>query len=78
LSLIFVTSCNIAIPAVTNNGIIMKDISGLHHSLDWDRMQSCICTIFDMDSMQAPINEGQLTISTRPPARNGESITVQI
>lgn len=65
LSPIFVTSCNINNPKVNGNNIV-KEIAGLHHSLEWDRFQSCVCTMFDQESMEASVRNGALSIGTRP------------
>lgn len=66
ISLVKVTECHIAEPTVTNGGQIIKQISGLHHSLENERLQSFCCVVFGAPGMQAPIRDGVLTFGTRP------------
>lgn len=73
ISLVQVTSCHIAEPNTTNGGQVIKEISGLHHSLENDRLQSCCCVVFGANGMQAPIRDGVLTFGTRP-EKQGNSV----
>ena len=66
ISLIKVTSCHIANPITTSGGQIIKQISGLHHSLENERLQACCCVVFGARGMQGPIRDGALTFGTRP------------
>ena len=66
ISLIKVTSCHIANPITMSGGQIIKQISGLHHSLENERLQACCCVVFGARGMQGPIRDGALTFGTRP------------
>ena len=66
ISLVQVTSCHIIDPFTTGGGQIIKNISGLHHSLENERLQACCCVVFGARGMQAPIRDGVLTFGTRP------------
>ena len=64
ISLVQVTSCHIIDPITTGGGQIIKQIAGLHHSLENERLQACCCVVFGARGMQAPIREGVLTFGT--------------
>ena len=66
ISLVQVTSCHIVEPITTAGGQIIKQISGLHHSMENERLQACCCVVFGARGMQAPIRDGVLTFGTRP------------
>ena len=65
-SLVQVTSCHIIDPFTTGGGQIIKNISGLHHSLEHECLQACCCVVFSARGMQAPIQDGVLTFGTQP------------
>lgn len=66
ISLVRVTECHIVHPTVTSGGQVIKQISGLHHSLENERLQSFCCVVFGARGMQAPIRDGVPTFGTRP------------
>ena len=65
ISLVQLTECRIVYPTTTRGGQIIKEISGLHHSVENERMQACCCVVFGVPMMQAPIRDGVLTFGTR-------------
>ena len=66
ISLVQVMSCHIIDPFTTGGGQIIKQISGLHHSLENEHLQACCCVVFGARGMQAPIQDGVLTFGTQP------------
>ena len=66
ISLVQVTSCHIVDHFTTGSGQIIKQIPGLHHSLENEHLQACCCVVFGARGMQAPIWDGVLTFGTRP------------
>ena len=66
ISLIQATTCHISEPTMSFGGQIIKQILGLHHSLENEHLQSCCCVIFGAMGMQAPIHDGVLTFRTKP------------
>ena len=66
VSFVQVISCHIVEPITTAGGQVIKQISGLHHSVENERLQSCCCVVFGARGMQAPIRDGVLTFGTRP------------
>ena len=66
ISLVKVMECHIADPLITNGGQTIKQIMGLHHSLENERLQSFCCVVFGVQGLQAPIRDGVMTFGTRP------------
>ena len=66
ISLIKVMECHIANPLITNGGQTIKQIMGLHHSLENVCLQSFYCVVFGVQGLQAPIRDGVITFGTWP------------
>ena len=66
ISLVKVMECHIADPLITNGGQMIKQIMGLHHSLENECLQSFCCVVFGVQGLQAPIRDGVITFGTRP------------
>ena len=64
--LIKVMECHIADPLITNGRQTIKQIMGLHHSLENERLQSFCCVVFGVQGLQAPIRDGVIMFGTRP------------
>ena len=65
ISLIKVMECHIADPLITNGGQMIKQIMGLHYSLENEHLQSFCCIVFGVQGLQAPIRDGVITFGTR-------------
>ena len=66
ISLVKVMECHIANPLSTNGGQMIKQIMGLHHSLENKHLQSFCCIVFGIQGLQAPIRDGVIMFGTRP------------
>jgi hypothetical protein len=43
----------------------IKYICGIHHSVEWERLQSTVHAVFNVDSLHAQVQSGILTFGTR-------------
>ncbi|KIM72005.1 hypothetical protein PILCRDRAFT_16525 [Piloderma croceum F 1598] len=51
---------------VSGNNILVKSLECIFHSYEWKRSSSFWCTVFGVDTMQAQLNGGTISIETKP------------
>jgi len=50
----------------SGNNMLVKSLECIFHSYEWERSSSFWCTVFRVDTMQAQLNGGTISIETKP------------